>query len=176
MNTSLAKLTAMLSLTPHYWMLLTAIVPDELLRYCPGEGEWSASSCLQHIIDTEHMFAQRFAALRQGRDVPIFDRSLQELREFDHATPATLALTFFHLRANNLALLSQLVEDDLRRESMHPELGSMSLSELLHAWAAHDLDHSIQATRVLMQLFIEGSGPWQTYFVSNINATLPLED
>jgi hypothetical protein len=35
---------------------------------------------------------------------------------------------------------------------------------LLHEWAAHDLTHTIQAEKALMQPFIQGSGPWRFYF------------
>jgi hypothetical protein len=40
----------------------------------------------------------------------------------------------------------------------------VSLSELLHEWAGHDLMHTVQAERALMQPFIQGCGPWQPYF------------
>jgi hypothetical protein len=47
---------------------------------------------------------------------------------------------------------------------MHPELGRVTLGELVHEWAAHDLNHTIQAEQSVMQPFIAGSGPWRFYF------------
>ena len=43
----------------------------------------------------------------------------------------------------------------------------MTLGELLHEWAAHDLNHTVQAERALMQPLIQGSGPWQLYFADH---------
>jgi hypothetical protein len=43
----------------------------------------------------------------------------------------------------------------------------VTVGELLHEWAAHDFDHTIQAERALMQPFLRGSGPWQIYFAAN---------
>ncbi|MBA2285220.1 MAG: hypothetical protein H0W02_07045 [Ktedonobacteraceae bacterium] len=39
----------------------------------------------------------------------------------------------------------------------------MTLGELLHEWAAHDLMHTVQAERALMQPFILACGPWRSY-------------
>jgi hypothetical protein len=33
---------------------------------------------------------------------------------------------------------------------------------MVHEWAAHDLNHTVQAERALMHPFIAGSGPWRT--------------
>jgi len=35
---------------------------------------------------------------------------------------------------------------------------------MLNEWAAHDLMHTVQAERALMQPFIPGSGAWRVYF------------
>ena len=32
------------------------------------------------------------------------------------------------------------------------------------SWAAHDLNHTIQAERALMQPFMLGCGPWRSFF------------
>lgn len=53
---------------------------------------------------------------------------------------------------------------DLGRQARHQELGVVTMSELLHEWAGHDLMHTVQAERALMQPFIQGCGPWQRYF------------
>ncbi len=39
-----------------------------------------------------------------------------------------------------------------------------TLGQLLHEWAAYDLNHTIQAEKAVMQPFIQGSGPWRSYF------------
>ena len=42
------------------------------------------------------------------------------------------------------------------------------MDELLNEWAAHDLMHTVQAERALMQPFIQGCGPWQHYFQDHV--------
>jgi hypothetical protein len=43
-------------------------------------------------------------------------------------------------------------------------LGVVTMREMLNEWAAHDLMHTIQAERALMQPFVAGSGKWRHYF------------
>jgi hypothetical protein len=75
-----------------------------------------------------------------------------------------LAEEFARMRSETLTLLKTLKPSDLERRARHAELGPVSLSELLHEWAAHDLMHTVQGERALMQPFIQGSGAWQVYF------------
>jgi hypothetical protein len=68
------------------------------------------------------------------------------------------------LRVNSLGQAWKKVgEADLlaRRAS---ELGVVTLGEMLYEWAAHDLNHTVQAEKALMQPFIAGSGLWRGYF------------
>jgi hypothetical protein len=75
-----------------------------------------------------------------------------------------MAAEFAQHRAASLTALSRVKPADLSRTARHSELGMVTLSELLHEWAAHDLMHTVQAERALMQPFIAGCGPWRPYF------------
>jgi hypothetical protein len=86
------------------------------------------------------------------------------------ADALTLAHAFGRLRQQSLALLAQLTPVDLSRTARHQELGPVTLDQLLHEWAAHDLMHTVQAERALMQPFIEGCEPWLPYFADHIAA------
>ena len=44
----------------------------------------------------------------------------------------------------------------------------MTLREMLSEWAAHDLNHTIQAERALIQPFLHESGPWIVYFTDHL--------
>jgi hypothetical protein len=79
-----------------------------------------------------------------------------------------LAETFAALRAKSLELLEGLSPADLERTARHARLGPVTLSQLLHEWAAHDLVHTKQAESALMQPFIQGCGPWQRYFTEHV--------
>jgi hypothetical protein len=47
---------------------------------------------------------------------------------------------------------------------MHPELGAVTLRQLLACWVTHDLAHVAQISRVLVRYFGREVGPWRAYF------------
>jgi hypothetical protein len=154
-----------LSTTPARWSSLASSLPGELYSRRPGPKEWSALECLQHLVDTERsVFPPRVAYLLAEQDFPAFDPDSQGSPPRSDQSPSDLAAEFGRLRAEGLSRLDEVQPEDLGKKARHAELGMVSLSELLHEWAAHDLMHLIQAERALMQPFIQGSGPWQVYF------------
>jgi hypothetical protein len=56
-----------------------------------------------------------------------------------------------------------LSERELALQGEHPELGTVTLRELLSAWVVHDLGHVGQATRVMAKRYREAVGPWRAY-------------
>jgi DinB family protein len=163
----IAYARTVLSTTPARWQQLTDTLPAELLTRKPAPGEWSAFECLGHLLDTERFaFPVRVRAFLAGQNFPSFDPDA----EGSHATPrppTQLAAEFAQLRAESLALLAGVTEADLPRTAQHPDLGLVTLDQMLHEWAAHDLNHTLQAERALMQPFIAGSGPWRFYFAAH---------
>lgn len=156
---------AILSTTPGRWTEMAGTLSDDLLTRSPAPGEWSALECLLHLIDTENnVFPARVRAFLEGRNFPNFDPD-QEGTAIDPTLIAQdYARQFENLRASSLALLKQVTSEDLSRHARHAELGMVSLEEMLHEWAGHDLMHTVQAERALMQPFILGCGAWQSYF------------
>jgi hypothetical protein len=68
------------------------------------------------------------------------------------------------MRQASLKALEAITLADLERSVRHGELGPVTLGQMLNEWAGHDLMHTVQAERAMMQPFIEGCGPWQIYF------------
>ncbi len=146
---------------------LTRHLPANLLTCQPTPGEWSAVECLQHIVDTEPVFRYRMQCLLEGKDFPGFDPDCQGTKSNVSQSATDLAAEFALLRAEGLRVLATVKPTDLDRTARHQELGIVTMSQLLHEWAAHDLNHTIQAERALMQPFIAGCGPWQSYFADH---------
>ena len=160
---------AVLETTPARWSKLTAKLPPDLLIRPPAVGEWSALDCLQHLVDTERwVFPVRVEAILAGQDFPAFDPDSQGTKPDVTQSPALLAGEFVRLRTDGLAVLKKVTPADLSRQARHQELGIVTLSELLHEWAGHDLMHTVQAERALMQPFIHDCGPWQSYFSDHL--------
>ncbi len=168
MKDVLTSATAVLSLTPTRWASLAQTIPADLLSLPPAPGEWSALECLQHLVDTEPVFQFRVDAFLAGRDFPAFDPDSQGTKPDAKRQPAELAAEYARLRAASLDAVARLTPADLVRQAIHQELGRVTLSEMVHEWAAHDLMHTVQAERAMMQPFIRGCGPWQGYFKDHI--------
>jgi hypothetical protein len=158
-----------LTITPARWLELTRTLSPELLSLPPAPKEWSALECLQHLIDTERdVFPVRVRAYLAGQDFPAFDPDSQGSRSTVHRSPIALAEEFDQLRQASLAQLAPLTEADLGRQARHAALGMVTLSETMNTWAAHDLNHTVQAERALMQPFIRGCGPFQFRFADHV--------
>ena len=164
MNTLVEQVQAVLSTTPERWQRLINTLPNDLLTRPPATGEWSALNCLQHLMDAERQnFPVRFRAFMAGQDFVAFDPN-QQHADSESQTPEQLVTEFAQERQKSLALLKNVTDDDLRRTAQHPQFGTVTLAQMLHTWAAHDLMHTVQAERALMQPFMLGCGPWRVFF------------
>ncbi len=56
-----------------------------------------------------------------------------------------------------------LTPELLEKRGKHPELGIVTLGELLAAWVVHDLGHIGQIVRVMSKQYGEAVGPWRAY-------------
>jgi hypothetical protein len=168
MDDLIAAVRDVLASTPERWQGLARHIPAELLAREPARGEWSALECLQHIVDTEEaVFAVRVQAFLDGRDFTAFNPD-QDGGKSAGMTPLELADRFARAREVTLGLLAKVTPADLDRRARHPELGMVTLGEMLNELAAHDLNHLVQAERALMQPFIQDCGPWAVYFAEHV--------
>ena len=104
--------------------------------------------------------------LEHGENRPFdrFDRFAQATTSKAH-TLGELLDQFAETRTANLASLAalRLTEHDLDRRGRHPELGPVTLRQLLATWVAHDLDHVVQISRTMARQYSDEVGPWRAY-------------
>jgi hypothetical protein len=76
-----------------------------------------------------------------------------------------LLATFERLRRENLRQLEEmkLTPELLSKRGLHPELGVVTLTQLLATWVVHDLGHIAQIVRVMSKQYAEPVGPWKAY-------------
>lgn len=154
-----------LSTTVDRWRSLVDTTSGDLLARPPAPGEWSAAGCLSHLLQAETaVFGARLRAILEGGDMAVFDPDAPRPAE---PSPAEAVSTLARARAENLALLSRLTAADLDRSARHPEYGMVPLRVVLSAWAAHDLQHTVQAEEALMQEFLPGTGPFRYRFADH---------
>ena len=154
----------------------TPVALDALLRDLPetwtfrneGENTWSAFDVVGHLIHGERTdwMVRTKVILQFGEDQPFerFDRWAQ-VRESQGKSLGQLLDEFARLRSENLDELRalNLRPEDLERRGRHPVLGVVTLSELLATWAAHDLTHLHQISRIMAHQYREAVGPWTQF-------------
>ena len=157
-----------LARTPRILRTMLAGLPADLVKANYGEGTWSPHEVLGHLIHgekTDWMPRVRLI-MEQGDAIAFepFDRNghVALCRE---KTSAELLDLFESLRDQNLAQLRSLslTQADMARLGRHPALGSVTLSQLLATWIAHDLNHIAQICKALAFQHKEDVGPWEAY-------------
>ena len=154
----------------------TLAVLDALLREMPetwtlrdeGEKTWSAYDIVGHLIHGELTDwiprARVILEFGDSKAFEPFDRFAQE-RSSQGKSLSELLDEFAQLREKNLGELRalNLQEKDLQRPGKHPVLGPVTLGQLLATWAAHDLTHLHQLSRVMAYQYREAVGPWTAF-------------
>jgi len=100
----------------------------------------------------------------ESRAFDPFDRWAQA-RESQGKSLGELLDEFASLRSENLHELRvlNLRPEDLARRGRHPSLGVVTLSQLMATWAAHDLTHLHQISRIMAHQYREAVGPWAKF-------------
>ncbi|HKI03943.1 MAG TPA: DinB family protein [Thermoanaerobaculia bacterium] len=133
-----------------------------------GPDTWSAFDVVGHLVHGEETdwVPRARIILEHGEDRPFepFDRFAQ-LTRFDGWSLDRLLDRFAELRQANLEIVSgwQLTDAQLALPGRHPELGSVTLRQLLATWAVHDLNHIAQIARVMARRHTQDVGAWRAY-------------
>lgn len=163
----------------HDTIALLARMPaalDALLRDLPetwthrneGGDSWSAFEVVGHLIHGERTDwiprTKRILESGETRAFDPFDR-WGHVRESEGKSLGELLDEFARLRAENLEQLRawNLGHEQLALRGRHPALGSVTLSQLLATWPAHDLSHLHQLSRLMAHQYREAAGPWTAY-------------
>jgi hypothetical protein len=159
---------AILSRTPATLDALLRGLPEPWITANEGGSTWSAFDVVGHLIHGEETdwMARAKIILEHGAARPFdkFDR-LAQFGLSKGVTLDTLLDEFAAFRTRNLDELRalRLSDADLDRPGRHPELGPVTLRQLLATWMAHDLDHVMQISRVLARQYSDEVGPWRAY-------------
>jgi hypothetical protein len=165
---NLPETIALLEHTPAVFNALLRGLPDSWTQQNEGGDTWSAFDVIGHLIQGERTdwMARARIILENGetRTFERFDR-LGHILESRGKSLDQLLDEFARLRRENLAALRalNLQSEDLTRRGRHPALGVVTLAELLATWAAHDLTHLHQLSRVMAHQYRAAVGPWSVY-------------
>lgn len=159
---------AILSRTPATLDALLRGLPEGWIVAHEGGETWSPYDVIGHLIHGERTdWVPRARIILEHGEARAFDR-FDRLAQFAASKGRTLGSLldeFATLRRDNIHALSSLgiTAADLQRRGRHPELGVVTLGQLLATWVAHDLDHVVQISRVLARQYSDEVGPWRAY-------------
>jgi len=164
---NLDEVVAVLQRTPATLSALLSGLPGVWISATEGEETWSPYDVIGHLIHgerTDWIPRARHILAGESRPFERFDRTAQ-FKDSHGTSLSELLETFATLRRENIATLLEmnLTAEDLSRKGLHPELGEVTLGQLLATWAVHDLDHVGQIARTMAKVYGEAVGPWTAY-------------
>ena len=166
---SLVEGVELLLATPATLRALTAGAPPTALRFREEKSAWTIVEVVSHMADGEVVdWVPRIGIILSDRPVRMFAPFDREggFRRYKGWSLRQLVDEFDRLRRQNVErLLSfKLRPESLERTGEHPELGTVTLEQLLACWATHDCAHLAQISRILTRYFGASIGPWAQYF------------
>ena len=168
MQHNLQNTVSLLARTPAALNDLLRDLPENWILSNEGENTFSPFDVVGHLIQGERTDwmprARMILEFGETRAFEPFDRFAQAGGSQTKSLGQLLD-EFSRLRSENLNQLRglNLRPEDLQRRGRHPALGVVTLSQLLATWAAHDLTHLHQISRVMAHQYRQAVGPWSKY-------------
>ena len=168
MSIVLSEAIPLLRRTPETLRALLSGLGDPWLGADEGPDTFTPRDVIGHLIfaeETDWMPRVRII-LESGERRPFtpFDR-FGFKQEYGRLPIDALLRRFADLRQDNLRQLEalRLSPAQLELRGTHPELGPVTLSQLLATWVGHDLTHIAQVVRVMAKRYQQAVGPWRAY-------------
>ena len=168
MKLQLEEARDILRRTPSTLNLLLQDLPEAWLMNNEGPETWSPYDVVGHLIHGEETDwiprAKIILEHGESRAFTPFNREAM-FEQSQGRSIGELLETFSRLRAQSLEQLDDLhlTPELLEKRGLHPELGSVMLSQLLATWVVHDLSHIGQIVRVMSKQYGDAVGPWKAY-------------
>lgn len=162
---SLVQATDILRRTPGVLMALMFKLDPIWLEARERDGAWSPKEVLGHLIYGEcgDWINRVEIILNEGPERPFPPFDLEASKAVVGSSGLeTLLDQFQSLRVANLRHLEELklTSQQLVLTGIHPDLGRVTLEQLIASWAAHDLSHVTQIFRTLTRSTRNSVGPW----------------
>src|SRR5215831_16107526 len=152
----------LLEATPAILRGLMSEISDEDARWKPAADRFSIAEVLAHLSHSEgHCYRARVDRFL-AEAMPEFetDDAQMHLELYRNADPEEDFAHFEDQRETNIELLRGLPADTGSRKAKHRAAGEITLSQMLHEWALHDLGHVRQiAELVRARKYLAGAGP-----------------
>ena len=152
----------LLAATPAIVRGLTTEISEGDARWKPADDRFSIAEVLSHLAHSEgHCYRARLDRFL-SEEMPEFepDDAQMHLDLYRNADPEEAFSRFQERRQANLELLRGLPAEKGERTAAHRTAGRITLSQMLHEWALHDIGHVRQiAELVRARRYLAGAGP-----------------
>jgi hypothetical protein len=155
---------SLLEKTPGLLELLLRDVSQELLQWKPAPERWSIAEVLAHMAVIEQLYEQRARRIVLD-DSPVLPPYVPpEESELQKKTARHHLERFVGLRRAFVFYLHSIPSTAAARTGRHHEMGAITLSQMLHELANHDLGHFRQIAELYRAYaFYPHAGPFQKY-------------
>lgn len=143
------EIADLLETSGHAFASTLDALPPEAAAWHPAPGEWCVNECVGHVIEAERRgFAGRIKII-VGADEPhlqTWDQVVVEKERRDcERQPSELRDELIALRKESVSMVRSLPPENMSRGGTHPEVGHLTVEEVLHEWVHHDGNHLKQA-------------------------------
>jgi hypothetical protein len=162
------KSIELLQTTPSILRAWLDQLPQDWVLSNEGEDTWSPFDVVGHLIHGEKTDwiarAEIILSDEADREFTPFDRFAM-FEDSKGKTIHELLSEFEDLRRQNFERLRslQISESDFDKTGLHPNLGVVTLRQLISTWVAHDLDHIGQIAGIMARQYKEEVGPWRGF-------------
>jgi hypothetical protein len=126
--------------------------PAAVLGRRPAPGEWSATEIVCHLRDVEEFYLDRVETILVNDEPALVvldpDRWAAE-RQYARHDPLLAHEAFARRRQQTLGRLAGLAVEQWERAGVHRLRGRVTVRQIVHGWARHDLAHLEQLAGAL---------------------------
>jgi len=154
--------------TPDVLRAMLAGLGEEYTHANYGPGTFSPFDVVGHLIhaDRTNWIPRIRFVLERGESAPFeaFDRYAHVEASRGKSMGALLD-EFASVRSGSIGALRRLGMSEERCAALgtHPEIGRVSVGNLLAAWVVHDLHHTAQVCKAMSRQRAEDVGPFRTF-------------
>ena len=140
-----------LAATPGILRSLMTELTGEGARWKPGPERFSVAEVLAHLAHSEsHCYRMRLDRfMAETRPEFESDDAQMHLDLYRGADPQEAFHRFQVQRERNLEFLRHLPDGAGERVALHRDFGKITLAQMLHEWALHDLGHIRQVAELV---------------------------
>jgi hypothetical protein len=142
---------------------------DEQMHWKPAMDRWSISEVLAHLAETEVIvFRERIRAMMEQNNPQLeaYDQNASYAAgNYTGSKGRENLKKFCHERDRSLSFLRYVPSSVLQRKGQHAKIGPITVGQVMHEWAFHDLGHIRQIAELYRsRAFYPHSGPFQQFY------------